>query len=291
MADVRIPKETAGGEAPEDGGAERQQTGVPRLRTYSADMNRAIRSRGETLSSIALKEQAAKRRAPPRTANPVSHARLFVFASSAFILLGVLLLAGVFFITQKNDDAPGLPASIIFPNDTALVAAEGNTGTLIAALAAEREGADLSLGEVRRLIIVESGVALTPGEVARRLGMPDALSRQVTDIMVGIHSFDRNQPFIILSVAAYDRSLSALLAWERDMGRDLGAFFKPTAGTLPAPTLAFSDAVVQNVDVRRSQEAWPIIYAYPARTLAIITTNEFTLREVMARLGNARQDF
>lgn len=288
MADIRIPERvSAGGEK---SGIE-QQGSVPRLRTYSADMNRAIRSRGETLSSIALKEQAAKRSAPLRTARPVSHARLFVFAGAGFILLGTLLLVGVFFITQRQENTQEFPASIIFPNDTALVIAPGNTGELIAALAAERDGADLSLGEVRRLILVENSAALAPDDAARRLGMPDALSRQVTDIMVGIHSFDRNQPFIILSVAAYDRSLSALLAWESDMARDLGAFFKPTAGALPAPTLTFSDAVVQNVDVRRSQEAWPIIYAYPARTLVIITTNEFTLREVMARLGSARQDF
>ena len=261
---------------------------APRLRTYAADMSRAIRSRGETLSSIALKERAAEKPAASKR-RPSSPSRLFMFGGILFVLLGLGLIAGVFFLTQESATAPELSSSIIFPNETMFIDIS-DSGALLAELASVRGRSDLTLGEVKRIVLTRGGVPLTPQETADALGLPGPLSREAADIMLGIHAFDRNQPFIILSVATYDRSLSALLSWEKEMGRDLGEFFKPTSGALPAPTLAFADDVVRNVDVRKSQSAWPILYAYPARTLVVITTNDFTLREVITRLGSARQE-
>ncbi len=52
------------------------------------------------------------------------------------------------------------------------------------------------------------------------------------------------------------------------------------------PTLSFTDTVLQNLDTRESQSSWPVIYAFPTQGLLIFTTNEYTLREIMTRLGN-----
>ena len=109
-------------------------------------------------------------------------------------------------------------------------------------------------------------------------------AREVTAAMVGLHAFDRNQPFVLLEVTTYDRSFNALLEEERDLARALGFFFAPTpvlndgniVSASQAPNLEFRDQIIRNADVRVSQSEWPILYAYLNRTLLIVTTNEFT---------------
>ena len=102
--------------------------------------------------------------------------------------------------------------------------------------------------------------------------------------MVGLHAFDRNQPLIIIEVAQFDRAYGAMLTWEPNMARSLGSFFRPLNGDKAGTTTIFNDVVVKNIDVRRSQAAWPIMYAFPRRDLLIITTNESTIAEVLSRL-------
>lgn len=267
--------------------APKEDSGLPRVRTYASDMSRAIRARGETLASIVNTEQrAAREREKPRT-EPSSRGMLFLIGGLVLFVLGIVVVATTLFFVTRGTDEPQLPTSLIFPNKTAaLEFPEGES--LIGLLAQERSGADLSLGEIERVVVVRDGVPLPPNEVARALGIPNAIAREAADIMVGIHSFDRNQPFIIMKVVTYDRTFEALLEWERDIARALGAFFAPRGATpLEDPDLSFHDEIIRNLDARKSQDAWPILYAYPVRTLIVITTNEFTLREITTRLGNA----
>ena len=68
----------------------------------------------------------------------------------------------------------------------------------------------------------------------------------------------------------------------------LGDFFAPLGKRADdAPSLTFKDTIVQNLDVRASQGEWPILYTFPEQHLVIITTNEFTFREIITRLGAA----
>lgn len=262
---------------------------LPRIRTYAADMSRAIQSRGETLSSIvAAQQKAAPREASTPAQGQRTRQTLFIAGGVLFLLLSVATVATTFFLSRQDDERRMLPQSIIFPNETSTLEVADNAPVL---LAGERETSTLLLGEIKRLVLTSSGSVLSPSETARAIGIPPVLAREVTDIMVGVHSFNRTQPFIILSLAAYDRSFNALLASEPELGRSLSDFFAPSGWSGEAPLLTFTDAVLRNVDVRMSQDEYPVLYAFPARTLVVLTTNEFTLREVMTRLGSAQQDF
>ena len=146
-----------------------------------------------------------------------------------------------------------------------------------------RTGANMKLGELEEIVLSENGVRLSPEEILTRLGAPSSLARNATDIMVGIHLFHRNEPFILIRVSAYDRAFEGMLAWEKNMGDSLGAFFAPQNG--PTPKLTFFDRVFQNLDVRESQPEWRIQYGFPERNLLLLTTNESTIKEVLTRLS------
>lgn len=262
---------------------------LPRIRTYAADMSRAIQSRGETLSSIvAAQQNAASRETRTSEEGPRTRQTFLIVGGVLFLLLSIATVATTLFLSRQSDERRALPQSIIFPNATATLEVAENAPAL---LASERETSALLLGEIKRLVLTSSGAVLSPSETARAIGIPPVLAREVTDIMVGIHSFNRTQPFIILTISAYDRSFNALLASEPELGRSLGDFFAPSGWSGEPPVLTFTDAVLRNVDVRMSQDQYPVLYAFPARTVVVLTTNEFTLREVMTRLGSAQQDF
>lgn len=259
--------------------------GLPRIRTYAADMSKAIRTRGETLASIVASEK--KRPAKILSEEEILQKRKNIFIVSGaflFFVLGIGAVAGVSYFIRDQHTTPSITENIIFANRTILV--EVSATNVREKLALARANTDMSLGEVARLVPTENGMALSPQETAIRIGLPGTLAREVTDVMVGIHSFDRNQPFILMEIAAYDRSFNALLGAEAELGRNLQAFFAPHNATGESPRLLFHDAVIRNIDVRQSDSVWPILYSYPQRTLVVITTNEFTLREIMSRLSN-----
>lgn len=272
--------------ARQKGAALGDRAGLPRIRTYATDMNRAIKERGATLSSIvtAEKKQAREKAHAPEAVNSRGNRRrLIAIGAALLILLGVGSIIAVVVSRIDSEESSTTSTSIIFTNHTTGVIA-GND--LPGQLNAVRTGVDMSLGEITRIIVTENDEELPPSELALRVGLPETLAREVSGIMLGIHAFDRNQPFIILSVGAFDRSFNALLDAEAKLGVALGAFFAPVGGAGNAPTLTFKDAIIRNIDVRKSEGGWPILYAYPTRTLIVITTNEFTLREVLTRLGN-----
>jgi hypothetical protein len=262
---------------------------LPRLRTYAADLSEEIRERGATLSSIVTAEQAkvSQVAADPERNREGHHTFIIAAVALFLIILGVASVTAAIVFRKKSEPIL-VTMSIIFPNRT--VSIDTTKGPLAALLTSLRENENPSLGEVERVNILAAGIPIAPQGLASALGVPEALAREVTDAMVGIHAFDRNQPFVIFRVSAYDRTFNAALKAESNMARSLGAFFAP-GGQIPKggpPTLVFRDAVIGNLDIRKSQDAWPIMYAFPTQGLMVITTNEYTLREVLARLGVSR---
>lgn len=264
-------------------------SGLPRIRTYAADMSRVIENRGETMATIvsAEKDRPAKPERSPEEKATARKRVLFGGGALLFVVLGLVAIVGVMTFIGTQDPAPDITENLIFPNQT--ITLEVGINDVRDVLAQTREDTNMSLGEIARLVAVQNDVPLSAQEYAARLGFPSALTREVGEIMVGIHAFDRNQPFVIMTIAAYDRSFNALLGAENDLGRSLGDFFAPHNATAGAPTLSFEDVIIRNVDVRQSDSTWPILYSYPQRTLLVITTNEFTLREILSRLSNQQR--
>lgn len=261
---------------------------LPRLRTFADDLSGEIQKKGATVASIvqAERERAARELAlDQEEVAPIAKWKnpLLLGATLLLISLGILGLGGTYlYSTYLASVEPDVEPSIIFPNSVTDEVQPGYQ-LLSDTLALRRAATNLSLGEIERIDVTLANASTTPREVLRALGAPEPLIREVKTVMLGVHSFNRNQPFIIIEVAQYDRAYGAMLTWEDEMARNLGNFFKPEGGTVP-PTLTFTDKVFQNIDTRVSQAAWPILYAFPRRDVLILTTNQYTLSEILTRL-------
>ncbi len=262
---------------------------LPRIRTYAEDLSEEIKKKGSTLATIvgAERERAARELSlqtdeePPKNKyrNP-----LLLVGAGALVVLGVGVIATALYLasTGASSTPPPTP-SIIFPNKIVpLTVPEGRS--IAETLGHERMSADLSLGEIERIDLTLTGATTSAQSILAGLNAPPALLREAKGVMVGVHSFDHTQPFIIITVTQYDRAFGAMLNWEEDIGRSMGGFFKPLNGTTP-PTTLFSDMVFQNIDARVSQAGWPILYAFPRKDVLVITTNQYTLQEVLTRLN------
>lgn len=268
-----------------------QKPELPRVRTYAADMARTIKNRGETMASIANTERTQPKTQKVANAPQKEQSTPSLKLIATLIGTGVLVVAGIgvlvsVFFFSPSDSLPTPEQGIIFANYTTPVATAIDA-SLIDALAEERATRNLFLGEVLHLVVTENQQVMRGAALAAELGLPEPVTREVIDAMIGVHAFDRNQPFIILKVSAYDRSFNAMLAWEKEMARALDSFFAPIDARSRPPSLSFSDDIIQNLDIRTSQEAWPILYTFPDQRTLIITTNEFTLREILTRLGSS----
>ncbi len=269
------------------------EDGLPRVRTYANDISAEIRKRNTTLTSIVGAEQKRTMAEGPyedeaavrRRANRM---RLFLGGAILFILIGIGSVGIAFFLNKPDDIAA--PLRSLIPANHSITVEHSPEEPLPTTLAKVKDSAVLNLGEVESFVVTENSIPLSTADILTLLGAPDALVRNTTGTMVGIHAFDHNQPFLLISVAAYDHAFQAMLSWETRMDEGLGDFFKPSA-LAPAsiastpPPLTFTDRTVQNIDIRESQPAWHIMYAFLRPDLIIITTNESTLREVITRLS------
>ncbi len=269
---------------------------LPRIRTYAADMSEEIKRRGETLSTIISAERMKMGKGPVGDETSVktevsvqekNKGVLLSLAAIGLLFFGCVALAVAFLVTREQPVAPQRMSMIpINYSELVVVQTEESTTETLAAL---RQDTDLRLGEMKEFILTEFGAPLQGSEILTLLGAPNLLARNSTNALVGIHAFDRNQPFILVRVSAYDLAFEGMLQWEDTLAESLGGFFAPyKAARDPQPSkpprITFSDRVYQNIDVRESGPEWKILYAFPRRDLLLITTNESTLREVITRL-------
>ncbi len=260
------------------------------VRTYATDMSEEIKKQGSTLASIAVAERAknykdeeAAQAAIP-AAEPRSYRTVIILVATLVLLM---LGAGLGGYAYLNREAPSVAAvkqvdSIILPNK-AFDVVQVPERPLVSTLGTERTDSVLPLSEIARFDVYLTGSSTDARAILRELGAPEELRRETQRLMLGVHAFNRSQPYIIIEVAQYDRAYAAMLDWEDDIGRSLGGFFRPLNGVVP-PTTVFTDQIYRNIDTRISQNEWPILYAFPRKNILVITTNNQTLQEIMTRL-------
>ncbi len=286
--------------ASETSEGEAQKEDLPRIRTYANDMSEEIRRRGETITSIVgaeakrAREEGDSAIVDPAFAKKQKRRALIIIAAIAFfVVIGASVLVFAI-ISHKTVPAQSAPVSLIPINERQGIEYTGDE-PLSAVLGSARNAATITLGDVEEMDITKNGAGMSASDILAALGAPDALARNATAVMVGIHAFDHNQPFILVRVDAYDVAFKSMLSWESQIDGGLGDFFRPSGLAAPTinetpPQLAFSDGIVDNVDVRQSDAEWPIVYAFLRPDLLAITTNEATLRELITRLSLEKSD-
>ena len=304
--------------------------GISPLQTYRSDIEKVIEQKNASVVSVAAAE-AEKRAAAPSSLEKSSDLPSSVhtpagqtfLGRTALVLGGIALLAAaggiIYFVLTRDTSVPiagQLQAPFMFVDKTSLVevAQSDSRGTLVQSLEAARTNVKLSLGLVERLYparpsALPEGIPqlLTAPELLAVLAphVPDTLARTLEPAyLLGVHSFDENQPFLILRVDSYEQGFSGMLAWERTMQADLAPLFARKApihveavqatstasSTPPFIPTQFVDRIVENRDARVIQNNFGdilLLWTFLSRNTVLITTNEYTLREIISRLSTA----
>ena len=296
--------ETSGRKAPE--GAS--------IHTYKGDIERSVRGRGlsvsDMISSQGRRADTSESFGEARASGSLSR----VLAGMGILLVTCGLAAGVWWVRgQLSATAPAagvsVPSAFIRVDSVKVITIPSDyTPTDVLRLFTQnRDTLGLSLGLVARLVPVREGTT-TPMTAQDLFALMDQnvsgeLSRAVSSqFLLGVHSFQDNQAFLIFHTETYAQAYAGMLAWERTMRTDLSPLFdrgiSPTlpvsdsAAALPAQVLttAFVDRTVENHDARVLQDAQGnilLLWTFLDRNTLVITTNEYTLRELITRLAGA----
>lgn len=268
-------------------------TGLPRVRTYANDISTEIRKRNTTLTSIVGAEQQRTMAEGPyddtaTITKRTNRVRMFLMGAVFLTAIGILSLGAAFVFNKQTNI--GAQARLLIPANHSKTVEYSPEEALPITLGKVKNSTTLNLGEVEAFIITKNGIPLGTDDLLNLFGAPNELVRNARSVMVGVHAFDHTQPFILITVSAYDHAFDAMLSWETRMNEGLGNFFRPSS-LAPAsiastpPALTFTDRTIKNTDVRESQLEWHIMYTFLRPDLILITTNDSTLREVITRLS------
>jgi hypothetical protein len=310
------------------------------LQTYQGDIESLVGEKQVSVVSIAAAE-AQRRGLKPLEAGqaPLNQEGRPWLRKALIILAGIALLAGAggigFYIYARSQPVPlaqQSPAPFISVDDTQTVVLQPGDlrSDIMNALAAKKAGVSLSLGLVARIQIARPGplndgtlVEVSAPEFLQTLApsTPAQLVRTLEpQMLLGIHSFDENQAFMILKADSYETAYSGMLAWEESIRLDLMPLFARTPAVRPLPVPApiiqtgtttasstpgavateappapffqgnFIDQIVENHDARvllNQNGDILLLWTFLDRSTIVITTNEATLREVISRITQA----
>ena len=287
---------------------------LPLMRTLRADVEETVsHNRTSLVEMVAAQERqrmagsAIMRTTPHRGGSSVT--TYLLLGASITLVLGAMLVGSFYLLLQKKTDTIDTTQNLFRVETISPVDVSGmDRSATMHALVQNRESVDFKLGSIEELRLFDR-VIQSGNEVARTLSaqqvfsqltinLPSSLARALTsDIMIGVHSYDNKQAFILLRTNYYQGAYAGMIEWESTMNKDLSPFFAlapvVNANTsanqaLGAQLAAFTDDVVDNAPVRALKDAhgltW-LLWLMHNKSIVIITTNPETLREVRTRLS------
>ena len=303
-----------------------EETKLKALRTYKGDLEQVVGTDEGSLVGIAsaesIKRYSGQQVAPTVIENRANSNSEAIKKIGIVILSTILVVLGVgsaFYFYGKSNSVIVNPTQ----NVSSFIFVDENYGfditdlsrrQILNELTAINNSTNISLGRIRNVFITESFIDEQGLEQRALVNASDflkAIDAQVPasflrslgrDFMVGIHVFNGNQPFIILSTGFYENAFVGMLEWERDLKED----FTPFLGEEKAKTVdttqtnttvyktttpTFSDAVLKNKDVRVLKDddgKIILLYSFVDQNTIVITTNESTFSEVLSRYTSSR---
>jgi len=286
------------------------------IRTYANDIASLVK-KGVTLSDVAISEQKRKFSSEKKPklvieeAKRINGNRKIILVTLGFIILGLAILLGLFFIgreQQKPIITIEIP-SIIFANEQEELSITNlDRVEIFKAISLKRGETQIPLGAIMNLYITETRdgqkILLNTGDFLEKIETNSlgSFRRALGErFMLGLHSFDGNQGFLIFEIKSFENALPGILDWEDFMLDDLWPMFydlKPElaidASTGTSTNIlekSFEDKVIKNRDTRvlkNKEGGTALIYSFPDRDHLIIGTEESTMIEAFDRLTTGR---
>jgi len=275
---------------------------IPKVKTFKEDLANAVKKDNISLVKVALAENKKRERNTEIDAetSPLASKNIFLIGGSlALILIALGIFAFFFFGNKKPTDS----GTVTIKPD--IIAVESKKGIdvddfdapKIFGIAENQQTAQIPLGTIER-IYFETGTGtatsiLTTEDLFTRLNtrIPSSLLRSFDpNFFFGIHSFNQDNPVLILKTEDYQTAYAGMLSWEKAMYADIGGlFFVPsttiTNATATAPI--FQDRVIENKDTRilvDSAGKTLFFYSFVDPNTIVFTNNADTFREVISRL-------
>ncbi len=263
------------------------------LRTYQGDVDEILSKGKASATTIFVAEEKRRETSPqsfPRQTDSRLRNKIFTTFSITLFFLGVVAIGVVYYITS-NEKASLIQKTktlVSFSKETTIPILNATRAQLIEKISIEKENFKLPPNSVLYLNITNPlGEKADLSSVFNILTpqIPPSLLRSFSnDYMLGIYSFDTNEPFIILKTNDYPNSFSGMLSWEKSIATDLGEVF--SIQNLGSDQNAFTDEAIRNKDLRilKDQNKKTILlYSFIDRETLVITTNETIFEAVIGK--------
>ncbi len=294
---------------------------IRKIRTYKDDIAEAIRSQKTSLTSAVAAEQRKRSGLIPQDIHKKKsgvHIKkiAITIGSILFFAAGASIVAyfALFYKEEKVTIQQEIPSFFFTEEQKEIDITRKNAREILQLLGTLKNNISLPLGQIvhlyptkttRELDAVVTRIVPTREFLNDiRAQVSDATLRSLdTSFMIGVHVFNKNQPFMVFTSNSYQHSFAGLLEWERTMYSDLFLFMgrktDPILGVLIDPQTGkelivnenFEDKIIQNIDVRaltNNTGAIEFLYAFPNQRTLIITTNPNTLTEIITRINSVR---
>ena len=277
---------------------DKEKSPLKQIRTFQGDVAEALEKQHESLVSIQRVEHLKKDsiQSSGKTAE-VSKKRIeFTYLLLGSLLLFVLSATGVWYayneFVRKTSTPPiATPANRFIYTEAELVLniSETSREDFIKTLSSALE--EVADGEVRHVVLEKStleGTELLPTSEFLNIlksRAPGNLIRAFDPLfMLGAYG---KSTFLILRLDSFENAFAGMLAWEKDLNRDIGPLLATAeiARNIEPGTI-FTDIIDRNKDARilSLYDEVTLIYSFLDNNTLIITDNLETLRVVVDRL-------
>lgn len=266
---------------------------IKSLRTYQGDVEETITKNNYSTSSIFLAEQKKRDGTLINPTNGDSGARnkFFILVGGILLLLGVITLASVYFIksSEQVNIEKQTKTLLRFSREKVVPATKITREVLIETILSEKRAFELPVNSVLYINAVDA--SSTPIQISSVLSlltpsMPSSLARSFDrEYMIGVYSFDTNEPFIILTTSDYASSFAGMLKWEANITADFGKLFS-IGQNASTTTKVFIDESLKNKDLRVLKDVSGktiFLYSFMDKNTLLITTNENIFGAVLGK--------
>ncbi|MEK7200666.1 MAG: hypothetical protein AAB672_00850 [Patescibacteria group bacterium] len=274
---------------------------LPSLRTYQGDMAEFIKSKNESVISIAVKEKE-KKQEEEREQNILPVIKKTAVGEGGFkmnlatLFLSILLLGGgvlaslyIFEFIKKEPPAEIVLKTEIIPYNNLITLANltnKNFGTELSKLVPTNGISILKISDTNGSLFSKSKELFDFWEIS----LPATLERTIKDeYALGIISQNNQKAyFLVISVNDFGRAFSGMLDWEKNMEKDL-SFLEDdpqiASSTIPMKSEVFiwKDIIIKNKDTRglvNEKNQAQIAYTFLDKNTILIVNNLWAIGDI-----------
>jgi hypothetical protein len=292
---------------------------LERMRTIQTDVAEAEKHHTPTVADIITAQQ---QHIGPKVVIEDPKKGIYYLMLSGVLILTSVIIVGSLYLYKTRPKAPPpiiVDAHIVVPTERTQNLIVDTTG-LINQLAELKKQSPSTKNEIVRLLLKDETSSPTmSGQRAASLVSPTIPAWLVRSFdeeayLVGLHNATTNgwQPVFIFKINSYENAYAGMLKWEETMPDDLQPILyqrapRPTTtasttvvvspgstSTVPTTTTIFTqfkDVVIKNKDTRVLQDGAGrklILYSFTDPNTLVITTDQQTLEEAIARLTTSK---